>query len=54
MTPLEKVKALPCWRGPISAVPLGGGIRAQTVTLVSLRPSTAQFGLFFLTEDNGS
>ena len=26
MTPLEKVKALPCWRGPISAVPLGGGI----------------------------
>lgn len=26
MTPLEKVHALSCWRGPISAVPLGGGI----------------------------
>ena len=26
MTPLEKVKALSCWRSPISAVPLGGGI----------------------------
>jgi thiamine kinase-like enzyme len=26
MTPLEKVKSLSCWRGPISAAPLGGGI----------------------------
>lgn len=26
MTPLEKVKALSCWRGAITAAPLGGGI----------------------------
>ena len=26
MTPLDKVKSLSCWRGPVSAVPLGGGI----------------------------
>ena len=26
MTPLERVKSLSCWRGPVVAVPLGGGI----------------------------
>ncbi len=26
MTPLEKVKGLACWQGPVEAVPLGGGI----------------------------
>ena len=26
MTPLQKVHSLSCWRGPISAMPLGGGI----------------------------
>ena len=26
MTPLDKVKSLSCWRGPIRALPLGGGI----------------------------
>jgi len=26
MTPLQKVHSLSCWRGPVSAVPLGGGI----------------------------
>ena len=26
MTPLDKVKSLSCWRGPVRAVPLGGGI----------------------------
>ena len=26
MTPLERVKSLSCWRGPVVAAPLGGGI----------------------------
>lgn len=26
MIPLDKVKTLSCWRGPVSVVPLGGGI----------------------------
>lgn len=26
MTPLEKVKGLSCWRGPVEVAPLGGGI----------------------------